>query len=539
MLDMSRLPILVALVIVSGLAPLAAQEEKPTAPTSGPVKIVPSVGALYEPIWRHPDLGFRNPDGSVATVQTLLDAESADFASADWQRSQIEWMMEAGLDFFAPSWRYLADRPDEEASLRSNQALEAILKAMVQIAADGGRPPRMALHIDGEILRRSRRDPALEGSLDLREPEALRALEESIFHFFRRVPKSLRWELDGYPLIIMGPALGAAHDRDLFERIADDFVAEFRTRPFIVADPSWKSRSGARWQPGAALHGPQGTSEVQVVGPGYDDTRIPGRGTPVRKREDGRFYEWSWRKILLANPTIVLVETWNRFDEGSGIAPCKEYGEFYVELTRRYVARLKGGILPDLEKPVRIAFPDPVPRPDEGWFKMQDGLDRVFWVAASHETAFGFGLRLIEIEDGPTSRVTSAGKAAVRLPASTLGTYLYIGIADEFAHRVGGSFEIEVVCRGATGSELALQYDSWDRSAPHGGAYRSAPKTTFEDAEIRRLVWQLPDARFGNRQNAGSDFRLFSKGESLAILGIQVRRLPERLRSTTPVLIER
>ncbi|MEZ6195065.1 MAG: hypothetical protein R3F20_04940 [Planctomycetota bacterium] len=74
--------------------------------------------------------------------------------------------------------------------------------------------------------------------------------------------------------------------------------------------------------------------------------------------------------------------------------------------------------------------------------------------------------------------------------------------------------------------EIALQYDAWDRSGTLDGRYKKAPAHRCgELPRRRRLVWTLPDARFSNRQNGGSDFRLSVRGADLEILGVKVRRL--------------
>ena len=136
--------------------------------------------------------------------------------------------------------------------------------------------------------------------------------------------------------------------------------------------------------------------------------------------------------------------------------------------------------------------------------------------------------------DGAFRRTRTSGMSTVT-PwfESRTESYLYFGIADEFAHRTGGSYEVEVILHPASKGTLALQYDSWDRPAPLRGAYKSTPSITMDgnSDQPRRILFTLPDPRFGNRQNGGTDFRIVFQGSSMAVIGVQVRRLPEKILS--------
>src|SRR5262249_54867823 len=144
---------------------------------------------------------------------------------------------------------------------------------------------------------------------------------------------------------------------------ARDFAGR---RPFVVRDASWGGvRTDASCAWGAALDGPHlGEGTVQI-GPGYDDSPVPGRLTPIREREDGRFYEKSWRAALRSDARLALLETWDENHEGTSIAETVEYGRKYIELTARYAALFKRReTLPD---DITLAWPAPRPRADLSW----------------------------------------------------------------------------------------------------------------------------------------------------------------------------
>lgn len=493
--------------------------------------IVPNAGAIYHSRWQHPNTGFRNPDGSDALVMHFPLAEKVNYADEKWHRSQIDSMMEAEIDFVLPSFQFDSRRPKSALNSRNLTSIRALFSTMSGIIKAGGRPPLVAMYLETEFLATS--DSA--SKFDLQTSAGIKILQEPIFKFFDLLPKELRFTMSKFPVIVVDTSRGVAHDRDLFNKIADAFLQRYKIRPWFVTDRSWNVRGTARWQKGAALYGPQNGTDILSVGPGYDDTRIPDRGTPVRKREETRFYQWSWNKVLMSNPTLVIIESWNDFAAGTGIADSQEYGKSYLDLTRRFIGRMKNRILPNRDKPVRLANPDPVPRPDKGWWQVQGIKDRVFFVAKEHRSDFGYGLRLARTDDGIFNRTKTAGTSTIT-PAlnGKSKSYVYFGIADEFAYRIGGSYEIEVILHPASKGELLLQYDSWDRSTPVAGSYKSTPAVKFLGTKgtQSRAIFTLPDPRFGNRQNGGADFRLSFEGEPFAIIGIQARRLPTKLMTT-------
>ncbi len=496
-----------------------------------PISVVPQTGAIYHSRWQHPRIGFRNPDGSDALILHFPDAKAVNFADPKWHLSQIEAMMETEIDFFLPVFAFHKIYQKARVNEHNETSLRALIKALTTIIKGGGRPPHVAMFLDTSFLDNG----GMSQKPDMAKKNAHLVLLESIFKFYDILPKQLRFTASGYPVIVVDSSLGRNHNTDLFNQVSDAFLLRYKSRPWIITEKSWQVASTARWQKGAALYGPQSALDVQSIGPGYDDTRTPKRGTPIRKREDGRFYAWSWNKILLSNPTLILIESWNDFANGTGIADSQEYGHIYMDLTRRFIGRLKNHILPDRKKPVRLAHPDPIPRPDKGWWHTQGIKDRVFFVAKQHRSDFGYGLRLGRVDDGSFRRTKTAGISTITPTGKdSTESYLYFGIADEFAYRIGGSYEIEVIVHPATKGELTLQYDSWDRSSPIAGAYKSTPKVSLTGPKSgkNRLIYTLPDPRFGNRQNGGTDFRLAFRGDNFAIIGLQARRLPKKLMTT-------
>ena len=84
----------------------------------------------------------------------------------------------------------------------------------------------------------------------------------------------------------------------------------------------------------------KGAISCVTVIPGYDDTKIRKPGIKV-ERFDGKLYETLWEEAIKADPDWILITSWNEWHEGSEIEPSVEYGDLYLELTRRLAERFK------------------------------------------------------------------------------------------------------------------------------------------------------------------------------------------------------
>ncbi|MCX7785256.1 MAG: hypothetical protein N2201_03370 [candidate division WOR-3 bacterium] len=76
------------------------------------------------------------------------------------------------------------------------------------------------------------------------------------------------------------------------------------------------------------------------VMPGFDDRFVNTPGTVI-KRKKGKYYRQNWETALLTNPDWILISTFNEWFEGSEIEPSREYGDFYLRLTREYAEQFK------------------------------------------------------------------------------------------------------------------------------------------------------------------------------------------------------
>jgi hypothetical protein len=299
----------------------------------------------------------------------------------------------------------------------------------------------------------------------------------------------------------------------LREAFAQRFEGE---RVCLVADRSWGDIGQdltTGW--GAALWGPVLLPGVAQIGAGYDDSPVPGRRTPVREREDGAFYRYSWQQALAHRPELVLLETWNEMHEGTELCPTQEAGRKYLELTREQVPRLRAG--DSGGEAIELRWPRPRPRPDLTWGEEARGATVVRADFTSGERA---GLREIPWEDGPC-RVAEGALRAGSAPEG-LGRYLYFQISDPFAFDVDATFELVVV---RAPGRLGLEYDSNDAQATLEGSYTPCrPVDARRDGDWLVETYVLERARLANRENGGADFRFVLPDRSAAIRRVELRR---------------
>ncbi len=104
----------------------------------------------------------------------------------------------------------------------------------------------------------------------------------------------------------------------------------FRTLDRILKGSRWMARDAER----------KDIVFVMNVMAGYDDTHIRVPGFRVDRME-GKLYEEMWKEVLMIDPDMVVITSWNEWHEGSEIEPSKEYGEKYLKLTAKWASLWK------------------------------------------------------------------------------------------------------------------------------------------------------------------------------------------------------
>lgn len=335
----------VGLVTLANL-PAAAQQPAPPGPYAKPVERItlaknafgrnqPIVGTYYF-YWYDADSKghFINEDGSDALTDHPLDAAGYSYRSPEWHQRELIDVVAAGLDFILPVyWGYPGDYEGW-----SFVGLPPLVEACRRLERSGQRPPRIGLFYDTSTLQHNRR----QFHADLTTSEGREWLYLSVRDFYSLIPPDLWATIEGRPLVwLYSAAFAKRQDPSALDMLRASFQKDFGCEPFVVKEVSWRGQADAQYAWGAALK--PNFHDVLAVGPGYDHRAVPGRSPLVRDREGGDFYrrswEWGLSKDAAQRPKIAVVETWNEFHEGTDIAPSKEFGRAYLDLTRQYADR--------------------------------------------------------------------------------------------------------------------------------------------------------------------------------------------------------
>ena len=458
--------------------------------------------------YRWPDAHFNEPGarGPEGHLHHFPAPEEVSWRSAAWHEQQFRAMAGCGIDVALPVyWGFPEVETITPHLAFAHEGLPPMVEALRKLEAAGERGVRLGLFFDTSSLQNDlRRVEPKGGKPDLTTSSGKQLFTRTIEEFFARVPRTFWAHHRGGALCVLYAAgFAAKWDVTLGPTAKQAFAARFPGESLcLVADQSWGQIGQdltTRW--GGALFGPVTLPHVAQIGPGYDDSPVPGRTTPFRDREDGRFYEYSWREALKTRPELVLLETWNEMHEGTEICATKETGTRYLELTRHWNQLWRADA--ELPPAVTLRWPFMRQRRDDSWgseVKAAPGVSLDFTPAEPVRS----GLREVAWEDG---RFELAGGVLVARRTQAVG-YVYFQVADAWRFEQEGEFElsVELVHAGA----IELEYDSTRREATQAGAYT---RTWPLRRDGGRLVFALPKAFFGNRQNGRADFRLVTHGE--------------------------
>ena len=398
---------------------------------------------------------------------------------------------------------------------RDTQAAQRDLHEMTTCGIDvalvvGSEPTRLSAvgraieELDRELRVHPRVAPAIDlagpSGADLMGDEGRSRLYALLAGFYSRIPPRAWCLVEGRPLAWLLPLpAGARVDGGLGGALARLGRRDFDGRSFfLAADVSWRDLPADRafaW--GAAKDGPR---DLPIVSVG------PGSLTGSRPRDDGKFYERAWYMALRLEPRWIAIETWNGTEEGTDIAESKDYKRKYLEATAMYTRKLRLG--------------ETIPLPKGKW----TGAAKVLFTAKynPHEQ----GLRPVPAEGGAFEFIQLRGIALLSSKENPPGARRSIGfdVDDSFTFLEKRSFEVQVEYLDQGEGTFSLEYDSWDpKLDPAARAIKSAGERPFTGSgDWRTETFDLPDARFGNSQAGGADFRLVTLKRGLAVRRVAV-----------------
>lgn len=483
----------------------------------------PTVATHYF-FWYHwPSEHFDEPGapGPEGHCRHFVNPERVSYRSVDWHTENFAAMGEAGIDVALPVYWGAPGAYDRANLAFSRAGLPPMVEALDRRAKDGAKAVRLGLFYDTSTLANDTRGaPPPGGKADLTSAAGQDLFCTTVTDYFAAIPKQ-HWarHREGALVVLYVSAFAGKRDAQLGNVLRERFRERFDGDAVcLVADVSWGAIGQdltTSW--GAALWGPQLHRGTAQIGPGYDDRAVPGRRTPVREREDGAFYAFSWQRALAHRPELVLLETWNEMHEGTELCATREAGRQYLDLTKTWIARLRSG--GDAGAPIVLRWAEPRALPDLSWGGEAKARDVV---SADYAANTRSGLREIPCADG-VFRVDGGALQALPSPAG-LGSHLYFQASDHFAFDGEGDYELTL---RRTPTPVRLEFDSWDAGATLAGAYTEcAPAQSKTDSELVVETYRLRRARFANRQNGGADFRLVLHERTAAIRELTLRRLP-------------
>jgi hypothetical protein len=406
--------------------------------------------------------------------------------------------------------------------------LYPLQEALDEIALEGNTPPKLAMFYDTTTLRNEVRGvEPLHGLADLTTFEGKDLFYRTIRSFFCAVHPRHWACIDGRPIVVLYKSgFAANYDQSTFDYLNTSFASDFGgLTPYVIRDTSWNVTTDSDYLWGATVNGPT-LNSTAGVGPGYDDSAVPNRCTPVRLREDGDYYRWSWHQVLQSGVNLVHVESWNEMPEATGICESLEYGRQYIDLTDFYVGHFKAGTVPN--ETITLQYPNPLPPlPD-----MDEGTDYAdaleVSVTAESGDLVSEGLSVNEkVTDGPVFVVEYNGDTYIRTDPTQPNLYAYFDVADPFYYDQHRLVEVTIEYLDEGTGWVELQYDSYNPAGIFDGSYTSTtPFPLTDSGSLATYTHTLSDARFFDRQHLCTDFRYRVSQGPLHIKQVSVEVLP-------------
>jgi len=294
----------------------------------------------------------------------------------DWFEGELRAMAATGVDVVFPvSWGdhphpwFRQDRLDLLA--QANGVLE--------------RPLQIGMFLDSTAQQGMYNDFVADGyrygpdtpRLPLGDPRSgYFFYERHIKGFFQRIPREMWATEAGRPIIISYTALCCSElERAgaMWAAVKAAFARDFGVEPWLILEDTWFTPEAlapppgmapvdrvadGRYSWGAALNGPAtrelGGFAVSSVGPGFDNRRIAGIADPRLQPRDqppggGAAADGAFLRASLAavppDTDLLLIETWNEWPEGTGVAPAAYAAAdgrplpegFYLDILRQWL----------------------------------------------------------------------------------------------------------------------------------------------------------------------------------------------------------
>jgi hypothetical protein len=275
-------------------------------------------------------------------------ADTYSYANPATHQSEFEDMQAAGIDAALPVYWGEPGHPGRDFNPTaphywSTEGIPPMVAALDAMASDG-HPFKIGMFYDTTIL----------ANADLTTAAGKEYFYVNVRDFYSRVPPRYWATIGGKPIVwLYDTQWVSKFDQSSLDYLSDRFAQDFGgLRPFISREWQWYQAKGvtpasvltsdAIYSWGAAPDGYNSDTRLTVaeVGPGFSNTRYCKGGPAANcfnvSRENGAFYERALQSAVKSGRSLLAVETWNEFSEGSDIADTDQFGRAYINLTRRY-----------------------------------------------------------------------------------------------------------------------------------------------------------------------------------------------------------
>ncbi|MFB3881483.1 MAG: hypothetical protein ACE149_09465 [Armatimonadota bacterium] len=262
------------------------------------------------------------------------------YRRVDWHAQQIAGAYRAGIDILFA--RYSGH--DVARHTWARLGLGRMAQALKQRRAQGLGYPLVGMMLD---------TASLQGA-DLRTPDQQRRLYGMIREFFRQVPPEFWAQIGarpeeglraGVPVLLGEPDVLAGWDAGFATYCEVQFARDFAGARLIwIGSSAWRAEGLNLYsviklptETGFAASAPDGVPAV-ALSPGCAPP--PGEVGPVRPRMEGRAYRTDWQRALALKPELVIINSWNDYQYATELAPSRQYGVIYEDITRLFRSRL-------------------------------------------------------------------------------------------------------------------------------------------------------------------------------------------------------
>lgn len=464
--------------------------------------------ATYYFYWYDAHSGYHiyNNDGSDGLTTHPVTLDGYSYKDVEWHKQQILDIVEAGIDIILPV--YWGD--SRNSPRWAIPGLEKLVEAYIELEKEGVDLPKIGMFYDTSSLSSESELEKGGAKADLTKDVGKAFFYKITRDFYSIIPPRFRARIDEKPIVwLYGASYVSGYNQSAFDYVDKKFQEDFGGKDlYIVKEKSWtnvKTENVYGW--GAATGGPNFYG-VAAVGPGYDESAVPGRKGRVRDRGDGEFYRDGWTLVLarsnISDINIVVIETWNEFHEGTDIAESREYGRQYIDMTHEFTERFKAGEMPESFPGKEFLNASSVS------FSLEDGTNKQ-------------GITYAENPDGKVSVTEIAGIACLKPEVTEhAGMYMYFKINELFKiGKENATYKMSIEYYDLAGTGFTLQYDS--KAGGQSGMYSQVNTVHATGTNTWKTVeFILKDALFAGRQNAGADFRLQAVSPNLSIRSIRI-----------------